>query len=85
MVDSIRQAGRIGVVAPTGLSRPVERRRHPRKDPRDDQNRESQLAEETERPEAFDGEPLPADGCETTISSDPLKHGQTGRRINVRI
>ena len=84
MVDSIHQAGRIGVIAPTALSRPVERRRHPRKDPRDDQNRESRPTEEDQL-ETFDGESLPADGSEMTISSDPPNQGQTGRRINVRI
>jgi hypothetical protein len=85
MVDSIRQAGRIGVVMPTGLSRPVERRRHPRKDTRDDQNRESRPAEDELQLEALDGESLPADDSETTISPDQQKQGQTGRRINVRI
>ncbi|MCB2169970.1 MAG: hypothetical protein KQI78_20095 [Deltaproteobacteria bacterium] len=85
MVDSIRQAGRIGVVMPTGLSRPVERRRHPRKDPHDDQNSESRPTEEEEQLEAFDGEPLPADDSESTMSPDQQHQGQTGRRINVRI
>jgi len=85
MVDSIRQAGRIGVVMPTGLSRPVERRRHPRRDPRDDQNRESRPAEDELQLEALDGESLPADDSETTISPDQQNQGQTGRRINVRI
>lgn len=85
MVDSIRQAGRIGVVMPTGLSRPVERRRHPRRDPRDDQNGESRPAEDELQLEALDGESLPADDSETTISPDQQNQGQTGRRINVRI
>jgi hypothetical protein len=85
MVDSIRQAGRIGVIMPTGLSRPVERRRHPRKDPRDDQNSESRSMEEEEQLEAFDAEPLPADDSESSMSSDQQNKGQTGRRINVRI
>ena len=85
MVDNIRQTGRIGVIMPTGLTRPVQRRRHPHKDPRDDPNRESRPREEDEPLEAFDGEPLPADGSETTVSSDPPNRGQTGRRINVRI
>jgi len=85
MVDSIRQAGRIGVVMPTGLSRPVERRRHPRKDPRDDQNSESRPTAEEEQLEALDGEPLPADDSEATLSPDQQNKGQTGRRINVRI
>ena len=85
MVDSIRQAGRIGVVMPTGLSRPVERRRHPRKDTRDDQNRESHPTEDEVQLGALDGESLPADGSEATISPDPPDQGETGRRINVRI
>ena len=85
MVDSIRQAGRIGVIMPTGLSRPVERRRHPRKDPRDDQNSESRSMEEEEQLEAFDAEPLSADDSESSLSSDQQNKGQTGRRINVRI
>jgi hypothetical protein len=85
MVDNIRQTGRIGVVMPTGLSRPVERRRHPRKDPRGDPNRESRPREENEPLETFDGEPLPADDRESSMSPDQPKQGQTGRRINVRI
>jgi hypothetical protein len=85
MVDSIRQTGRIGVVVPSGPSRPVEHRRHPRKDPRDDQNHESQTTEKEERPEALDGEPLPPDASETIISTGQSTHGKTGRRINVRI
>lgn len=85
MVDSIRQAGRIGVVMPTGLSRPVERRRHPRKDPRDDQNSASPPTEEEQPLEAFDGDPFAADGGESTVSPDAPNQGQTGRRINVRI
>ena len=85
MVDNIRQTGRIGVVMPTGLARPVERRRHPRKDPRDDQNSESRPTEEEAQLEAFDGEPIPADDRESTMSPDQPNQGQTGRRINVRI
>ena len=85
MVDNIRQAGRIGVVMPTGLSRPVERRRHPRKDPRDGPNRESRSREEDESLEAFDGEPLPTDDSEPILSPDQPNQGSTGRRINVRI
>jgi len=85
MVDNIRQTGRIGVIMPTGLTRPVERRRHPRKDPRDDPNRESRPREEDEPLETFDGSPLPADDSESTISSDKQNQGQTGQRINVRI
>jgi hypothetical protein len=85
MVDNIRQTGRIGVIMPTGLTRPVERRRHPRKDPRDDPNRESRPREEDEPLEAFEGASLPADDSESTKSSDQQNQGQTGRRINVRI
>jgi hypothetical protein len=85
MVDNIRQTGRIGVIMPTGLTRPVERRRHPRKDPRDDPNRESRPREEDEPLEAFEGAPIPADDSESTKSPDQQNQGQTGRRINVRI
>ena len=85
MVDNIRQTGRIGVIMPTGLTRPVERRRHPRKDPRDDPSRESRPREEDQPLEKLDGEPLPANDSESTMSPDPPNQGQTGRRINVRI
>lgn len=85
MVDNIRQTGRIGVIMPTGLTRPVERRRHPRKDPRDDPNRESRPREEEEPLDTFAGEALPADDSESTMSPEQPNQGQTGRRINVRI
>jgi len=86
MVDSIHQAGRIGVVTPPGQLRKKGHRNQSRKDPREEGNTESQTTEEESQANdpAIDQEAV--DGLsEIAASSDNQNTSQTGRRIDVRI
>lgn len=86
MVDSIHQAGRIGVVAPPGPLRKDGRHSQSRKDSREERGPESQTTEEEVRADQPDiDQGATADRGGIATPSDNQNNRQTGRRIDVRI
>lgn len=86
MVDSINQAGRIGVVPPPGQLRKVGHRSQSSKDSREEGNPESQTTEEESRANDPDIDQEAVDGLSEIVeASDNQNNSQTGRLINVRI
>jgi hypothetical protein len=86
MVDSIRQTAHIGGIKPSNRLRPLERRHHPRRDPRDSNDPESQEEQDagTAAPDESGGE-NPADRCSQPPDEEDAQHAKPGRCIDVRI
>jgi hypothetical protein len=85
MVDSIRRTGRIGVIAPAGQLRPVERRQESYKERHHQGGDESPSTPEESKRSHADNQEGAATSEEAENSSGNERKLTTGRCIDVRI